>query len=176
MERLDKQRWLTEGFTIIESEGFARITVENLCERLQRSKGSFYFHFKNMDGYTEALMVFWLEENTLSLIRKANLVKDVGERKKKLNKLSQTLSMKLEQNIRAWAYSNEIVKKHLKEVDKIRLDCLIEMEVLEGKSYDEARDCGMLTNAMFVGLQQLFPDLSHKERLRLASFFRKDLL
>lgn len=162
-------------FAIIETEGFARITVENLCERLQRSKGSFYFHFKNMDGYTETLMTFWLEESTLSLIRKANLVKDVGE-KKRLNKLSQTLSMKLEQNIRAWAYSNEIVKKHLKEVDKICLDCLIEMEVLEGKSYDEAKDCGMLTNAMFVGLQQLFPDLSVKERLRLASFFRKDLL
>ena len=145
MDKLDKTTWLSEGLKIIESEGYARITVDNLCEKLQRSKGSFYFHFKNIGGYVEALMDYWLEERTISIIRKVNTLKKIEKKKKLVDKLALERSLKLGQNIRAWSYSNEIVKNKLCEADKIRTEYLTELGIQEGKEQSYAKDVGMLT-------------------------------
>lgn len=171
MEKLNKSTWLSEGLKIVESEGYARITVDNLCERLQRSKGSFYFHFKNIDGYVEALMDYWLEEYTLSIIRKVNALKQVKSRKRLADKLALDRSMKLGQSIRAWSYSNAIVKKRICEADRIRTEYLTELEIQDGKEQSHAKDIAMLTYAVFIGLQQLYPDLSKTEKARLEQLF-----
>ncbi len=171
MKKIDKNDWFTGGFKILESEGFARMTIDNLCERLQVTKGSFYHHFKNMDGYVAALMDYWLEENTFSIIRKADASKGAKSKKKMVDKLALDRSLKLEQNIRAWGYSNGMVMKQVQTVDKIRLDYLIEMEMQDGKERHVANDLAILTYATLVGLQQLFPDLPQKEQIRLNQFY-----
>ena len=170
MERLNKNTWLLEGLKIIESDGFARITVDNLCERLQRSKGSFYFHFHNMDGYIQALMDFWLEENTLSIIRRADAAKDKDKRQV-LYQLSVSQSLKLEQYIRAWGFSNETVRMMVQKADNLRLESIIAVEVHDGKNSTEAKDVATLTYAALVGMQQLFPNMPKKEKLRLEQLF-----
>ncbi len=171
MKKVEKVAWFTEGFKILETEGFAKITIDNLCERLQITKGSFYHHFKNTDGYVAALMDYWLEENTLFIIRKANTLKKATSRKQMIDKLALDRSMKVEQVVRAWGYSNDTVNKRVREADKIRLEYLIEMEIGEGKSRSAAKDTAMLTYATFVGIQQLFPDISKKEQDRLNRFY-----
>lgn len=171
MERLEKSKWLSEGLKIIETEGFARITVDNLCEKLQRSKGSFYFHFKNMDGYVEALMEYWLEENTFSIIREVNDLKQIKLKKRLADKLALTRSSKLGMNIRAWGYSNDNVKKVVCEADRIRTEYLTELGIQEGKDKTLAKEIAMLTYAVYIGLQQLYPDLSQTEKTRLEQLF-----
>ncbi len=171
MKKIEKNDWFTEGFKILETEGFARITIENLCERLQITKGSFYHHFKNTDGYVAALMDYWLEENTISIIRKVDTARSVRSKKKILDKLALDRSLKLEQNIRAWGFSNHMVMQQVQKVDKIRLDYLIDMEVQSGKKHSIAMDVAILTYATLVGLQQLFPDLSKTEQIRLNQYF-----
>ncbi len=171
MKKVEKINWFTEGFGILENDGFARITIDSLCERLQLTKGSFYHHFGNIDGYIAALADYWLEEYTLSIIRNADTLKGVKSKKRTIDKLVLDRSMKLEQTVRAWSYSNEMVRKRVQEADRIRLKYLIDIEVQDGKSHSEARDIAMLTYATFVGLQQLFPDLSKKEQERLNRFY-----
>ena len=46
------------GLQIIENEGVSKITIDNLCNLLEITKGAFYHHFKNIDGYIDALMTF----------------------------------------------------------------------------------------------------------------------
>ncbi len=171
MKKIKKTDWFKEGFLILETDGFAKIIIDNLCDRLQITKGSFYHHFKNMDGYVAALMDYWLEENTLSIIRQVNVTKGIRSKKKMLDKLAIDRSLKLEQTIRAWGYSNETVKKQVNETDKIRLEYLIELEKQEGKSPSRAKDVAILSYATFIGLQQLFPDLPKKEQNRLNQYF-----
>lgn len=49
----------------------SKITIDNLCT-LPNHKGAFYHHFKNIDGYVDALMKYWLEVNTFEFIREVD--------------------------------------------------------------------------------------------------------
>ncbi len=171
MKKVTKSNWFEEGFHVLETEGFSKITIDNLCERLQVTKGSFYHHFGNMDGYVSALMDYWLEANTLSIVRKIDSVKEPNTRKKWLNKMVLDRSLKLEQIIRAWGHSNTLVKKQVQKVDEIRLDCLVEMQVQEGKPRAIANDNAKFSYAALIGLQELFPDMSKKEKARLQQIY-----
>ena len=46
MKKVDKKQWFVTGLTVLEKEGFAKITIDNLCGLLQITKGAFYHHFK----------------------------------------------------------------------------------------------------------------------------------
>ena len=72
MKKVDKKQWFVTGLTVLEKEGFARTTIDNLCGLLQITKGAFYHHFKNIDGYVDALMRYWLEVNTFEFIREVD--------------------------------------------------------------------------------------------------------
>jgi len=66
-----KEDWCKEGMDILNTDGFSKITIENLCSKLKVTKGSFYHHFGNMEAYIEALMQYWLEKHTRQLIEEA---------------------------------------------------------------------------------------------------------
>lgn len=38
MKKVDKKQWFVTGLTVLEKEGFARITIDNLCGLLQTPK------------------------------------------------------------------------------------------------------------------------------------------
>ncbi len=101
MRKIDKSDWFKEGIGILETKGFAFVTIENLCSILHVTKGSFYHHFKNMDGYIEALMEYWLQENTFAFIERANAESDSFARQQTLYDLSLYASHSSEQSIRA---------------------------------------------------------------------------
>lgn len=47
MKKVDKKQWFVTGLTVLEKEGFAKITIDNLCGLLQITKGAFYHHSKH---------------------------------------------------------------------------------------------------------------------------------
>jgi AcrR family transcriptional regulator len=47
------------GFAVISDEGLTGLTIDRVCRRIGATKGSFYWHFENMDGYRGALVVAW---------------------------------------------------------------------------------------------------------------------
>jgi len=67
MNKVDKKQWFIVGLDILEKDGFAKITIDNLCTQLEITKGAFYHHFKNVDGYIDALMKYWLNQNTIQV-------------------------------------------------------------------------------------------------------------
>lgn len=172
MKQTAKNNWYTLAIGILENDGFAKITIDNLCLSLQVTKGSFYHHFKNMDGYTNALMQYWLEENTLSFIGKAEQGKTAAEKYKILNELSVFASHKSEQSIRAWSYSNAIVKQYVDEVDKIRLNYLIKIRTEGGANPSTLRHEAMIDYATLIGIQQLYPLMTKDERKTMQKLFQ----
>lgn len=40
MKKVDKKQWFVTGLTVLEKEGFAKITIDNLCGLLQITKGA----------------------------------------------------------------------------------------------------------------------------------------
>lgn len=163
MEKLDKNSWLKEGIKILNAEGFSRITIDNLCERQKRSKGSFYFHFKNIDGYIETLMKYWLEKNTVDFIKITDTVGNMEEKFINLTDLASSVSQKTEQVIRAWSSSNDIVRMYMQQIDNMRMAYLIDLNTRIGMDKKEARNYALLEYGVMIGIQQLTPDISQED-------------
>lgn len=110
MNKVDKKQWFIVGLDILEKDGFAKITIDNLCTQLEITKGAFYHHFKNVDGYIDALMKYWLNQNTIQIIEDADKLATAKERMEFIGSVVINRSHKSEQVIRAWSFSNQIVK------------------------------------------------------------------
>lgn len=171
MERLDKNSWLLEGFKTLEAEGFSRITIDNLCEKQKRSKGSFYYHFKNIDGYIEELMKYWVQEYTIVFIEKIEKKETPNQKYRTLVDMAMEAPYKIEQVIRAWGYSNSIVRKVVQEVDKMRLEYMKNLKREAGIDNKTASYSAILEYAILIGIQQLYPDVSIEELTKIYKMY-----
>ena len=175
MKKVDKNQWFIVGLDVLEKEGFARITIDNLCGLLQITKGAFYHHFKNIDGYIDALMKYWLSLNTIQIIEDANKLPFVKERMEYIGNAVINRSHKSEQVIRAWSFSNPTVKKYIQQVDDLRIDYSTKQRMLLGMSDEEAKNTSVLEYAIFVGMQQLYPDMNKEDWEQLYRFYCQKL-
>lgn len=46
MKKVEKKQWFIMGLQIIENEGVSKITIDNLCNLLEITKGAFYHHLR----------------------------------------------------------------------------------------------------------------------------------
>lgn len=175
MKKIERDDWFTTGLEILNTDGFLKITIENLCDVLKVTKGSFYHHFKNVDAYIDALMKYWVDKNTKSLINQVDREKTLQEKIEKLHKLVIQRSHKSEQVIRGWSFSNDVVRKYVNEVDEIRIKYTADLKILGGENVDTARQFAILEYACLIGIQQLYPDISGKKQLELYEIFYKGI-
>lgn len=66
-----RDNWLDQALRVLSSEGVARVTVLNLSERLDVSRSSFYWYFRNRDELLDALLARWEDLNTRSIVTQA---------------------------------------------------------------------------------------------------------
>lgn len=83
MKKVEKKQWFVIGLQIIEKNGVAKITIDNLCNLLEITKGAFYHHFKNIDGYIDALMAFWVKVGKGEYTRIYRKSREIREFKRK---------------------------------------------------------------------------------------------
>jgi AcrR family transcriptional regulator len=171
MKVLSKKDWFYEGFSLLEEGGSAKITIDTLCQRLNVTKGSFYHHFKHIRGYTEELMEFWLEENTLAVMRQADQVQTEEDRLKTGLQLIASLRHKAELHIRAWSFFHTTVKEYVHKADQIRLNYLAGLFIQLGYDQKTAHDRALLDYAILIGIQHLAPDTDASELSRLQRVY-----
>lgn len=175
MKKVDKNAWFEQGLKVLESEGFQRLTIDNLCALLRITKGSFYHHFNNIDGYTESLMNYWRDKNTLDFISATETLDNVNEKYARLHELAASASQKVEQMVRAWGFTNETVRKYLQQVDDMRVEYLIKLNRQAGYKKKEARYRAILEYGTLIGIQQLNPDISKEEFQDLYLLFNHQM-
>ena len=57
--RLSVEDWLRAGYTPLAEQGVRALKVESLCQQTGVTRGSFYWHFEDMDSYRAALVESW---------------------------------------------------------------------------------------------------------------------
>jgi len=171
MRKLVKTDWLKEGLKILSASGYQKITIDNLCTSLKITKGSFYHHFKNIENYIEELMKYWQNEDTLELIRKTEQSGTLNEKQKLINDLALSVPHIAEQAIRAWSFSNAIVRHYLQQVDTARLQYLTDLNIQERMDSSEARIHALLGYATMIGVQQLLSHMSEEEFKNLYQLY-----
>ena len=172
MKRKSKKEWLEEGFRILAEFNQDKLRIQYLCERMGVTRGSFYHHFEGINGYVEALMEAWKEENTLAFIDKANTSMDPKEKMELLNGQVVQTNQAVESGIRSWSFYHPIVAKAIKEVDHIRINYIRQLFLDMGLGEELAGYYAQMEYALLVGVQILFPNIQEEEMKKMYRAYK----
>jgi AcrR family transcriptional regulator len=165
-----RETWLETGLTILKEDGIGALTVDELCRRLERSKGSFYFHFGNREGYLAALLDFWEQASTHRIIQLSDHEATPAEKITRLTRESLALDPALEVAMRTWALQDELARTVQARVDRLRRDYCRQLVEGAGVGSGRARVVGDILYLLLIGAHQLIPPLSAEQ---LATVFRE---
>lgn len=120
--RLSPEKWIDAGFAALIARGPASLAAEPLARTLGTTKGSFYWHFKDVPAYHAALVRDW---HTKALSQVMAQLSDDTPPDTRLRKFGRTiLDNPVEAALRLWAQSDPVVAASLREVDSERLTYL----------------------------------------------------
>jgi AcrR family transcriptional regulator len=118
--------WIQAGFAILADDGPNALRIGRLCERLDVTKGSFYWHFTDMAAYRTALASAWggLHDEHR---RRFEEMRDIDPRKRLAVMMQSLLAPEhwaLERAMRIWALTDESVQASVRRSDK-RVLCAV---------------------------------------------------
>jgi len=164
MTRITREDWIEQGLRLLADEGDGTLTVEVLCERLNRSKGSFYHHFAGRTAYVTALLEAWERRATDRLIRTGRGKGTVEERLRAVNRQASELrNAALERAIRGWGAREPLAARAQDRVDARRLAFLEELCEERMGPGEAARRLARVFQLVFIGAQHLEPPLEGPE-------------
>jgi len=161
-KKLTRRDWLKAAFRALTEHGPTAIKAEALARALSVSKGSFYWHFKDVAALRRAMIDLWLEEGTISVIEELESMSlPAAERLQRLVEISVSErsepfgGMKLESAIRDWARYEPEVRSAAQKTDRKRLAYLENLFREAGADEQLCKENAALLYAMLIGLQEL---------------------
>ncbi len=169
---LNADDWIKAGFRALTAGGHLAIKVEPIARELRVSKGSFYWHFKDVAALKVAMLQHWADVAT------GNVIESVGDggtdpagQLKMLVEIATSAKDMLyggalaEAAIRDWARYDSATAATLKIVDDRRLQFL--RELFEATGAGPAR-AGFFANVLYaalIGLEHLsYQELADRNR------------
>jgi AcrR family transcriptional regulator len=155
--RLTVEDWLQAGYTLLAEQGVRALKVESLCRQMGVTRGSFYWHFEDMNSYRAALVESWntfLERDRQSLAQQSELPP-----RERLTAMMTTLvspqHWMLERAMREWARTDPAAAANVREADRLTLRSVTKAFCDFGFSLDDAKLRAQLTFAAGIGLLHL---------------------
>lgn len=155
--RLTVEDWLQAGYTLLAEQGVRALKVESLCRQMGVTRGSFYWHFEDMNSYRAALVESWntfLEHDSQSLAQQSELPP-----RERLAAMMTTLvspqHWMLERAMREWARTDPVAAANVREADRRTLRSVTKAFCDFGFSLDDAKLRAQLTFAAGIGLLHL---------------------
>lgn len=145
--------WFAKGHELLKAGRFDAITVDELCRRTEKTKGSFYHHFGGIEAYKKALLDTWEESHTREPIRASG--RESGQKRyDALRKALRSLDWKLERTMRAWATVDSTARQTCGRIDSQRIAHLA--ECFPKLTVSEARKQARIEYATLLGKMFLF--------------------
>lgn len=129
--RLSPDSWIHAGFDALVAQGPSALKAEPLARGLNTTKGSFYWHFKDVPAFHEKMLRHW-EDTSLAALEA--VLADTGTAVQRLRHFAQSEPGKedvlsahgaaLEPAIRAWAHESEDAAAAVARVDARRMEAL----------------------------------------------------
>ena len=169
VERFSEDDWIKIGFSLLKEDGSSALTIGNLCKRAERTTGSFYFHFQNMNGFIKALTSTWVSEFTDSITA---INPSTHQRRDLLNLLVVRLDLELESGIRRLAERYGFIQTLVSQADSKRINWLSMLYEQTGNySQQEASDLAEIEYAAFIGFRLVNPNLTASRSRELYEAF-----
>jgi AcrR family transcriptional regulator len=130
-DRLTKSDWLDQGLRTLANGGAGALKVGPMAEKLNVSRGSFYWHFADIADFKSALLKSWQERMTDQVIRDV-AGKDEPDRLNYLLKRAFATKPRLDRAIRTWATEDKSVAAIVAAVDAERIAYIAKLLVAAG--------------------------------------------
>ncbi len=157
--RLSERDFINEAFDIIAETGsYDGLTIDNLCSRLNVSKGSFYWHFKGRAGLIDAVVGAWsgrLHENIYSDIEAQTSGKPDQGIAGIIEVWSNSNISQIDRVMRNWASKDDKVQQAVANADQLLLNYLKEKFKAVGLTEREAYRRARLLIAIGIAQPQL---------------------
>lgn len=117
--RLSPEKWISAGFEALIADGPTALAAEPMARRLGTTKGSFYWHFRDVPAYHAALVRQW---HAAALADVMERLESSGAPDTRLRAFGHhILETKSEAALRVWAQTDGLVAASMAEVDAERL-------------------------------------------------------
>src|SRR5205085_6120497 len=120
-DQLSAKDWLDLGLKTLARGGFTALKAEPLAKAMGVSRGSFYWHFKDIGAYRAAILEHWREVAAERII--ADLEASSEHDNPLLLLLRRTFSSRLalESAVRSWATVDPKARSAVQATDRRRL-------------------------------------------------------
>lgn len=121
---LTAEKWISHGLAALANQGYGALNADVLAKSLNVTRGSFYWHFKDVADYRQAVIELWRKRATEDIIAQIETVAASAERLPILFRTALRSNTALDKAMRAWALSEPVAKKALAEVEATRVQYL----------------------------------------------------
>lgn len=166
-QRHSRQSWVEAGLASLVSQGPASLAAEPLARELGTTKGSFYWHFKDVPEFQSAVIKYWQNRAFADVLQ---ALEETGNAEQRLRRFGKDLlANEQDPAMRAWGRTDERVAKAVGSVEAERLKYVSNLlRHLGLANEDFARSC----LAALIGL----PGIAKKAQARRAFETMVDLV
>ncbi|MDD9922481.1 MAG: TetR/AcrR family transcriptional regulator [Boseongicola sp.] len=173
--KVTRDDWLNAAMAIMVDDGVANVKVMTLADRLNVSRSSFYWYFKDRDDILTALLEHWQKTNTGSLVRHTEMpAETITEACCNVFRCFVTpelFDIALDFAVRDWARRAPAVRQSLDASDAKRLAALQAM--FERFGFDPTDALVRSRTLYYMQIGYIDADLREpmQERLRLNPYY-----
>jgi AcrR family transcriptional regulator len=161
--KLTPTHWLRAAFQNLAAEGVSAIKAEVLAEKLGTTKGSFYWHFKDVPAFKAEMLNLWEAEATKGIM--VAVTSSAPKGPARLSALASIVShmnadneyggLRAEPAIREWARVDEQAATAMQRVDAARIAFVKKLFVESNFESKEAKLRAEFFYSGFLGLQAM---------------------
>jgi len=159
---LSKLDWLQAGFRALTKAGPQALKAEPLAKSLNVSKGSFYWHFKDIKAFKTAMICYWEQAATADVITKVTAGKENPTEKLFDLALQSTEQLyekyggpACESAIRDWARYDADIANIVSKIDAQRITFTASLFQEVGHKKKQASQSARLLYSALIGLDIL---------------------
>jgi len=163
MARFRRDDWLALALVVLADSGPDGLTLEAVCARAKRIRGSFYHHFADHEAFVLAVVERWAADSTERLIDAAEAPATAADRLDALNDLTSRLDPRLEIGMRRLAARTARVRERVAEVDARRIAYLRGLyAAYAALPAAAARTMAELVYTAYLGAMHVWPEAPPK--------------
>ena len=121
-DQLSAQDWIDQGLRTLATQGFSAIKAEPLAKAMGVSRGSFYWHFADIDAFHAAILKAWREVAAEAIISDIEAASAGDDPLAILLRRVFSEKLALERAVRNWAALNAAARGAVQAIDRRRLD------------------------------------------------------
>ena len=150
-DQLSARDWLDQGLETLVKSGFTALKAEPLAKAMGVSRGSFYWHFKDIGAFHLAVLARWREVAAEQIIANVEAASKHESPLPVLLRRTFSGKLALENAVRTWATLDPMARAAVQATDRRRLGYVQKLFERSGVAPGVARSRAQIFYWAFLG-------------------------